>query len=710
MQRLETINLFLADIYSDQKCLRDGVIPHDLVFERGDFRREIIGTRPRHGIYTHVVGTDLLRGDDGQFLVLEDNCRCPSGVSYVLENRNLLSRVFPELFSQYGVRPVEQYPQMLLDTLRFTAPRGRENPTVAVLTPGVFNSAYFEHSFLAREMGVPLVEGRDLIVEDDQVYMRTTRGKQRVDVIYRRIDDEYIDPVVFDPSSMLGVPGLIHAWQAGNVTIANAPGAGVADDKAIYPWVPDLVKYYLDEEVLLPQIKTWVGRRPDEAAYIRDHLPELVVKLAGAPVATACWWGQRPPRPRSPNSVRHSTRIPAYIAQPLVEFSSHPTYIDGNFVPRRVDLRPFALWGTHPHSARRTHQGGFGGRLLCCQFLPGWRKQGHLDSRGSPTGDQLMRGMLSRAGENIYWMGRYVERSAEICRMLQVGEQLTVELRGLSPEMACSFWRQLQAIYPGSVAPDVDGSDVDEVSLSYVWCYLVGPGNDLSVASSIRRARENARAVREYLTREVFELINECWLQLDVDVRSAGSRQIAPDQVVSRVTREVYGISGAIDRTFIRDEAWLFLTMGMMFERMYRGLLVIKHRLPILLEHPADIDIPIHHARVRGVLRTLASLENYRRVYGADLNPDQVARFLLFDEHTPHSVRACLGRMEQAINILEAGTGMTEAGRLIGRLSSRLRYEENDLMALDDLEAVCSELVASVTEVNDVLSHQYFTT
>ena len=215
-------------------------LPHDLVFERGDFRREIIGTRPRHGIYTHVVGTDLLRGDDGQFLVLEDNCRCPSGVSYVLENRNLLSRVFPELFSQYGVRPVEQYPQMLLDTLRFTAPRGRENPTVAVLTPGVFNSAYFEHSFLAREMGVPLVEGRDLIVEDDQVYMRTTRGKQRVDVIYRRIDDEYIDPVVFDPSSMLGVPGLIHAWQAGNVTIANAPGAGVADDKAIYPWVPDL--------------------------------------------------------------------------------------------------------------------------------------------------------------------------------------------------------------------------------------------------------------------------------------------------------------------------------------------------------------------------------------------------------------------------------------------------------------------------------------
>ena len=348
MQRLETINLFLADIYSDQKCLRDGVIPHDLVFERGDFRREIIGTRPRHGIYTHVVGTDLLRGDDGQFLVLEDNCRCPSGVSYVLENRNLLSRVFPELFSQYGVRPVEQYPQMLLDTLRFTAPRGRENPTVAVLTPGVFNSAYFEHSFLAREMGVPLVEGRDLIVEDDQVYMRTTRGKQRVDVIYRRIDDEYIDPVVFDPSSMLGVPGLIHAWQAGNVTIANAPGAGVADDKAIYPWVPDLVKYYLDEEVLLPQIKTWVGRRPDEAAYIRDHLPELVVKLAGGAGGYGMLVGPTASKAEIAEFSQAFDKDPgAYIAQPLVEFSSHPTYIDGNFVPRRVDLRPFALCGEH---------------------------------------------------------------------------------------------------------------------------------------------------------------------------------------------------------------------------------------------------------------------------------------------------------------------------------------------------------------------------
>ncbi|MCH2152164.1 MAG: alpha-E domain-containing protein [Phycisphaerales bacterium] len=321
-----------------------------------------------------------------------------------------------------------------------------------------------------------------------------------------------------------------------------------------------------------------------------------------------------------------------------------------------------------------------------------------------------MRGMLSRAAENIYWMGRYVERSAEICRMLNVGEQLTVELRGLSPEMACQFWRQLDEIYPGSMAPHVEGNNVDEVSLSYLWAYLVGPGNDLSVASSIRRARENARAVREYLTREVFELINQCWLKLDVDIRSAGQRHAEADEVVQRVMREVYGISGAIDRTFIRDEAWLFLTMGMMFERMYRGLLVMQYRLPILLENPADLDIPLHHARVRGVLRSLASLENYRRVHGADLDPHRVARFLLFDEHTPHSVRVCLGRMEQAINILEAGTGMSEAARLIGRMSSRLRYEENELMALGDLETVCAELVASVTEVNDVLSHQYFTT
>lgn len=345
-QRVTAINLFLADLYSDQHCLREGIVPHELVLGSDEFRRELIGTRPRHGIYTHVVGTDLLRDDEGGFLVLEDNCRNPSGVSYVLENRNLLFRVFPELFNRYGVRQVERYPQMLLESLRYSAPRGREAPVVAVLTPGIFNSAYFEHSFLAREMGVPLVEGRDLIVEDDQVFMRTTRGKQRIDVLYRRIDDNYLDPVVFEMNSMLGVPGLIHAFRRGNVAIANAPGAGVADNKAIYPYVPDLIRFYLDQDIILPQVHTWLGRKPEDRAYIAEHLPELVVKLCGGAGGYGMLVGPTASRQEIEDfRTQFEAKPEDYIAQPLIEFSHHPTYTGDGFAPRRVDLRPFALYG-----------------------------------------------------------------------------------------------------------------------------------------------------------------------------------------------------------------------------------------------------------------------------------------------------------------------------------------------------------------------------
>jgi uncharacterized circularly permuted ATP-grasp superfamily protein len=264
----------------------------------------------------------------------------------VLENRNLLSRVFPEIFANYGVRPVDSYPQMLLDALKFSAPRGRERPSVAVLTPGLNNSAYFEHSFLAREMGVPLVEGRDLIVENDQVSMRTTRGRQRVDVLYRRVDDAFLDPVVFNAGSLLGVPGLIHAWRAGNITIANAPGAGVADDKSIYPWMPDIIRFFLDEEPLLAQVHTLIGRKPDDAAYIREHLSELVVKLTDGAGGYGMLVG---PTASSAEIAEFATvfeeRPEAYIAQPLVEFSSHPTWTGDGYAPRRVDMRPFVLYG-----------------------------------------------------------------------------------------------------------------------------------------------------------------------------------------------------------------------------------------------------------------------------------------------------------------------------------------------------------------------------
>lgn len=345
-QRIAALNLLLEDIYGPQRTLEEKILPYELVMSMKEYLRQAIGIRPRHGAYTHIVGSDLLRDDDGSFLVLEDNCRCPSGVSYVLENRNLTARVFPELMSGDAIQRVEDYPGMLLETLRYAAPHGRVDPVVAVLTPGIFNSAYYEHSFLANEMGAPLVEGRDLIVEDDQVFMRTIEGRQRVDVIYRRVDDDFIDPVAFDHGSMLGVPGLMHAYRTGNVAIANAPGAGVADNKAVYPCIPDVIKFFLDEDPIIRQVPTWRGWIPEDAQYIRENLANMVVKLAGGAGGYGMLVGPTASKAEIAEFQACYDEDPSqYIAQNLVEFSSHPTHIDDSFQPRRIDLRVFALKG-----------------------------------------------------------------------------------------------------------------------------------------------------------------------------------------------------------------------------------------------------------------------------------------------------------------------------------------------------------------------------
>jgi uncharacterized circularly permuted ATP-grasp superfamily protein len=346
VQRITALNLFLLDIYQEQHCLRDGVLPAELVLSRKEFKRPLLGIVPPRKIFTHVVGTDIIRDDRGRYLVLEDNCRVPSGVSYVLENRHLLSRVFPELFASYPVRPVHDYPTLLLETLGFVATRQGRRPTVVTLTPGVHNSAYFEHSFLAREMGVLLVEGSDLIVEDNYVFMRTTQGRQRVDVIYRRVDDDFLDPLTFRRGSLLGVPGLINAYRAGNVALANAPGSGVADDKAVYAFVPKLIRYYLDEEPFLPQVPTYVGFVEDDLRYMTEHLHELVVKATGESGGYNMLMG---PFASREEIERYRAKLLAdpgnYVAQPLVHLSSHPTYVDGRYEPRRIDLRPFILYG-----------------------------------------------------------------------------------------------------------------------------------------------------------------------------------------------------------------------------------------------------------------------------------------------------------------------------------------------------------------------------
>jgi len=345
-QRITALNLFLHDIYHKGLILRDRVVPHDLIYSSRHYRREMRDLNIPHGVYITVTGTDLIRQPDGQFAVLEDNLRVPSGASYMLANRQVMKNILPRLFSDYGVRPLDTYGQALLNTLRSLAPIHRPEPTIVLLSPGVFNSAYFEHTFLARHMGIPLVEGRDLVTHDNIVYMRTTAGLQRVDVIYRRIDDDFIDPLVFRADSTLGVPGLFNAYRSGNVTLANAIGTGVADDKAVYAYVPAIIRYYLQQDAILPNIETYLLQDTKQCSYVLDRLDQLVVKAVGESGGYGMLIG-----PHSTQEVREKFRqkIQAnpreYIAQPTIMLSRAPCFIDGKVEARHVDLRPYILYG-----------------------------------------------------------------------------------------------------------------------------------------------------------------------------------------------------------------------------------------------------------------------------------------------------------------------------------------------------------------------------
>lgn len=347
VQRVRALNLFLHDVYHEQRILREGVIPAELVLGSKGFRKEMIGFTPPGGIYVHICGTDLIRGADGRFVVLEDNGRTPSGVSYVLENRAVMKKVFPQLFADIRVKRVEDYPRRLREALVSVAPAAAgSQPCVVVLSPGQYNSAYFEHSFLARHMGVELVFGADLFVHSDVVYLKTTRGPQRVDVIYRRLDDDFLDPETFRPDSLLGVPGLFRAYRAGNVTLANAVGTGAADDKAIYPYTEEMIRFYLTEEPILRNVPTYICARPDDEQYTLAHLDELVVKAVNesggygmlmGPSSTAAQ------RLEFADKIRSNPRN--YIAQPVVTLSTCPTWTDDGVAPRHVDLRPYIITG-----------------------------------------------------------------------------------------------------------------------------------------------------------------------------------------------------------------------------------------------------------------------------------------------------------------------------------------------------------------------------
>jgi uncharacterized circularly permuted ATP-grasp superfamily protein len=346
-QRLTALNLFINDVYNDQEILKDGIVPAELILKSRNFLEPCKGVTPPYGVWANICGSDLVRDGDGEVYVLEDNLRVPSGVSYMIENRQVTKRVFPELFQDHSILPVDEYTSQLFEMLASLSPRDLDYPEIAVLTPGIYNSAYFEHSFLAQGMAAELVEGSDLFVgDDDCVYMRTVFGPQQVDVIYRRIDDIFCDPEVFRKDSILGVPGLIRAWRAGKVAIANAPGSGVADDKVVYAYVPEMIRYYLDQDPILPNVPTWLCEREEERAYVLDHLDEVVVKPANESGGYGMLVGPHSTEEERKTFAKLITENPRnYIAQPTLSLSTAPTLTGNGFAPRHLDLRPFILQG-----------------------------------------------------------------------------------------------------------------------------------------------------------------------------------------------------------------------------------------------------------------------------------------------------------------------------------------------------------------------------
>lgn len=343
-QRIRALNLFIHDLYNDQKIIKDKIIPNELIFSSSCYLKQCIGLNPPEQVWSHITGTDLIRGGDGNFYVLEDNLRCPSGVSYMLENREILKRTFPELFEKMNVRPVHNYSHHLREMLESLSP---VNPAcIVVMTPGVYNSAYFEHAYLAQQMGAELVEGRDLVVYKDFVYMKTTKGLKKVDVIYRRIDDIYIDPLQFKKDSMLGTPGLFEAYRKGNVVLVNAPGTGVADDKAVYAYVPDIIKYYLNEEILLPNVQTYICDRPDDLKYVLENIANLVVKQTDASGGYGMLIGPKATKAEHEEfKIKIKENPRNYIAQPMINLSRVPTLSHDSIEGRHVDLRPYVLYG-----------------------------------------------------------------------------------------------------------------------------------------------------------------------------------------------------------------------------------------------------------------------------------------------------------------------------------------------------------------------------
>jgi len=711
-QRVRALEAFLADVYGAGGVFEDGVVPRRLVLSSPNYHRVAHGFEPPQGVRVHVAGIDLIRDEDGHFRVLEDNVRVPSGVSYVLENRHAMTKVFPEVFDTHRVRPVADYAVRLLAALSATAPDGIDNPTVVLLSPGIYNSAYFEHTLLARQMGVELVEGRDLVVRHQQVFMRTTAAERPVHVIYRRVDDDWLDPLHFRVESRLGCPGLLNVARAGRVTIANAVGNGVADDKLIHTYIPDLIRYYLGEQPLLANVDSYRLEDPDQRAFVLDNLDTLVLKPVDGSGGKGIVIGPRASDAELATLRCHVERNPrGWIAQRVIALSTSPTLVEGRLAPRHVDLRPFAINDGErirvlpggltrvalPHGGLivNSSQGGgskdtwvIAGDEAARDTVSLWDEP---DGRARPA-DQAGHGMLSRVAEALFWMGRYTERAEHTARILDVHLQRLMEDPWLDADQAN---RSLLGVM-GLPRPPGDLSS---------WGVMEALGYDRdsrsSVTGALSAARENARGARDVLSSEVWECLNATWLELPD--RQTAAERVGPHLFLRHVRQRAAMLVGLIDATASRDDGRRFLELGWHLERVDMTARLLS----------ACVADPSATSSWVGVLRSCGAHEAFLRTYRHAADGRSVAEFLLLDRHFPRSVFSSLRAADVLLAEMDLAGGPSRSGVrdparcTIGQARDQIEYRRiTDVGA--DVADLLTELQQSCASASDQIRERFF--
>jgi uncharacterized circularly permuted ATP-grasp superfamily protein/uncharacterized alpha-E superfamily protein len=740
IQRVKALNLFLHDVYHDQKILNDGKVPRELVVNAPHFRREFIGTKVPFDVYVHVCGTDLVRDETGQFLVLEDNARTPSGVSYVLENRLILMRVFPHLFRQHPVRPVDEYTTQLLANLADLAVGARSEPTVALLTPGIYNSAYFEHSFLAQQMGIPLVEGRDLFVDDNVVYMKTTQGPRRVDVIYRRVDDDFLDPLAFRPDSLLGVPGLLNAYRSGTVALANAVGTGVADDKAVYAYVPRMIEYYLDAEPILPNVETYLGWESSHLSHIEANADKLVIKPTNESGGYGMLMG-----PQASASERNEflalvrANPRNYIAQPLISLSRSPCFIDGHFEGRHVDLRPYVLSGREttviPGGLTRvalrkdsyvvnSSQGGGSkdtwvlsdgavpmaqNARTMSQSMGSMQQTLNLTTSTAVAVAEPQQPLLSRDAEAAFWIGRQVERAEAVARMIDVHYHWRFE----NPALGEAFqWSSILAISGDEASfGERHAEQTERNVLDFFICDLT---NSNSICSCWKSARENGRSIRNQISSEMWESLNSFYLELS-GWKVERVLESSPHEFFQRVKNASHLFQGILNRTLMMGPCRDFVDAGRFLERASQTARILDvkyHDLlprfrddggaaipppPVNATDPLGVGGPVDVHGWVAVLKSVGAYEAFRKTYKQNVTPTRVVDFLILNQQFPAAVRHCVKRVEGCLQRVR-GRVTSEPARAAERAASKL---QSDLSYYTAEEIIESGLHAFLVQVED---------